>query len=644
MGVITIVAGPNLTYIGDLTTGPDGNVWFTSPQLDKISRITPDGVVTPFAVPSGSAPGQTEGPSAIDTGPDGNLWFVGGTRSIGRMSTSGQVTMFPGTDDMYIDGGFVAGPDGAIWFTQFPNRTIDRITMDGTYSSFTDPNIKGGANALAVGPDGNLWFSTDRSTIGKVTLTPTAPVAPGFIRATGGYAQATVTWGPASSTGGGSPITGYTVTSSPGAKTCSTTGATSCVVGGLTNGTAYTFTVKATNAQGTSPASPPSTPITVFEGSTFHPMTPVRILDSRGAKGGWNGTKLTSTTPRPLAGAGANGVPSSATALVMNVTVVDSDSQSFLTVYPNGTSKPTASNLNFDPGQIVPNLVTVKVGTVGAVQFATSNGSTHVVADIVGYYDDGIATTGGAPFTPITPTRILDSRGLNGGWNSKLEVGAPRDLQVRAPGNPHGVPAGATALIANVTVTNADSQSYLTVWPSGVDQPEVSNLNFLPGQNIPNLVTIGIGSNGAIRFANNTGKVDVVVDVVGYFEPGVGARFFALAPTRVLDSRIGSGLDGTWKPLQTRTLDIGGAPGTNVPEQATGIVANVTVTDGTAESLISVYPGNVGKPISSNLNFGAGQIVPNLVAVGLAPNGTINLYNDQGEVNLIADVVGFFAP
>ena len=57
---------------------------------------------------------------------------------------------------------------------------------------------------------------------------------------------------------GGSPITGYTATSSPGAKTCTTTGALSCTVSGLTNGTPYTFTVTATNAAGTGPASAPS--------------------------------------------------------------------------------------------------------------------------------------------------------------------------------------------------------------------------------------------------------------------------------------------------------------------------------------------------------------------------------------------------
>jgi hypothetical protein len=131
---------------------------------------------------------------------------------------------------------------------------------------------------------------------------------------------------------------------------------------------------------------------------------------------------------------------------------------------------------------------------------------------------------------------------------------------------------------------------------------------------------------------------------VGYYRPGAGSRFYPILPTRVLDTRDGNGLSGLFQPQQVRTLAVGGRVGTNVPAAATGVVANVTVTDASAQSLLTVYPGDVPKPNASNLNFLPWQTVPNLVAVGLAPDGTVKIYNDQGTVNVVADVTGFFAP
>ncbi len=473
--------------------------------------------------------------------------------------------------------------------------------------------------------------------------TTTAPGAPRNVSAVAAKQRASVSWA-APTSNGGSAVTGYTVTSSPGAKVCTTSGTLSCTVSGLTAGTSYTFSVKATNAIGTGPASAASNAVVPWDGSGFHPVTPARILDSRQPDNGFSGkvvypgSKSLQVTGR----GGASNVPANATAVVMNVTVADATAESFLTVYPTGTPKPNASNLNFGAGQIIPNLVTVKLGTGGKVEFANAAGGTNVIADVVGYYDDG--TTPGDLFTGITPVRLLDSRTSNGGWNSPLPAGPGRDLVVRKPGNGLGVPATATAVVANVTVTGGTAQSFVSVWPSGEVQPGVSNLNLLPGQTIPNLVTVKIGTNGAIKIANQAGSVDVILDVVGYFDPTSGSRFHALAPNRILDTRTNKGLSGPQGQGIQRALNVAGAAGTNVPAGATGLVANVTVADGTAESFVSVYPGNVPRPNPfSNLNFGPNQVIPNLTAVGIAPNGTVNFYNHVGSTALIADAVGYYA-
>ena len=93
------------------------------------------------------------------------------------------------------------------------------------------------------------------------------PGAPSSVRAVAGNAQATIYWS-APDDNGGAVITAYSVTSSPGSRTCTTSGALTCSITGLANGTSYTFTVTATNSAGTSNPSTASEPVTPRNDST----------------------------------------------------------------------------------------------------------------------------------------------------------------------------------------------------------------------------------------------------------------------------------------------------------------------------------------------------------------------------------------
>jgi hypothetical protein len=125
--------------------------------------------------------------------------------------------------------------------------------------------------------------------------------------------------------------------------------------------------------------------------NSFVPVSPTRILDTRPAPqnvGGLVGP-LVSGQAITFQVTGVAGVPANASAVVMNVTVDATTGSSFLTVFPAGETRPTASNLNWVAGTTIPNLVTVKIGAAGQVSVFNLNGNAHVIADVAGYYVPG---------------------------------------------------------------------------------------------------------------------------------------------------------------------------------------------------------------------------------------------------------------
>ena len=149
-----------------ITTGPDGNLWFTESTGNAIGRIATDGTgVTEFALPT---PART--PLGITTGPDGNLWFTESTgNAIGRITTAGTVTEFPLPNVGSAPTGITVGPDDNLWFTELLGNRIGRITTAGTISELTLSNANSGPDQLTVGSDSRIWF-TERTgdRIGRV--------------------------------------------------------------------------------------------------------------------------------------------------------------------------------------------------------------------------------------------------------------------------------------------------------------------------------------------------------------------------------------------------------------------------------------------------------------------------------------------
>ena len=368
--------------------------------------------------------------------------------------------------------------------------------------------------------------------------------------------------------------------------------------------------------------------------SRFVPVGPTRILDSRDGTGGY-ATPWSPGQSRTLAVAGVAGVPADATAVVLNLTATDATGPGYVTAAPAGGVVPVASNLNFVAGQTIANLVTVPVGAGGDILLAAGVYPVDLVADLVGY--DVIGPTG-AGYTPVVPTRILDSRDGTGGPTTPWSTGETRVLPVTGHG---GVPAGATAVVVNLTATDTTEPGFVTAWPDGGGRPGTSNLNFGPGQTIANLVTVPLGPDGAIDLYNLHGQTDLVADVVGYYAPGAGGPMVALGPLRILDSRLGiGGPTSPWSTGRTRELTVTGHNG--IPAGATAVVVNLTATDATDQGYVTAWPDGRPRPLASNLNFGPGQTIANLVTVPVGADGAIDLYNFAGSTDLVADVVGYY--
>jgi hypothetical protein len=391
------------------------------------------------------------------------------------------------------------------------------------------------------------------------------------------------------------------------------------------------------------------TAITTAAGGTFHPLTPVRILDTRNGTGGVPVAPLGQRATLNVQIAGQGGVPATSVgAVVLNVTATNTTEASYLTVFPAGVAVPLASNLNWSAGQTVAKLVTVGLGA-GAVSAYNRAGSADLIFDVAGYYSTPDQSPGpNGLFNPLVPSRLLDTRTGNGAPMAKLTQGQTLNLQVTGRG---GVPAsGVSAVVLNVTATNPSTAGYLTVFPASLATPLASSLNFRAGETVPNRVIVGVSSGGQVSIFNQKGTTDVVADVNGWFTDttsgGTGSRFTPLTPTRILDSRYGTGGFSTpWGPASGRAVGVAGLGG--VPSMAdanppTAVVANLTVTDTTASSALIAWPDSAARPTSSDVNWPRAGTVPNPVIVQVGPTGNVDLYNIAGCANVILDVVGWF--
>jgi hypothetical protein len=371
------------------------------------------------------------------------------------------------------------------------------------------------------------------------------------------------------------------------------------------------------------------------------PVAPCRVIDTRNADGPLGGPYIAggSTRAIPIPSSSC-GIPSGAAAYSLNVTVVPRTGVlDYLTVWPTGQSQPGVSTLNSYQGAVLANAAIVPAGTSGSIEAYATN-DTDLLIDINGYFVPH--TTGSLQFYPLTPCRILDTRNATGTFGGPpLAGGSARSFPI--PSSGCGVPSGAGAYAFNVTVSPHGGLDYLTVWPTGGLEPNVSTLNSYAGTVLANAAIVPAGSGGAVSFyASNT--TDLLVDINGYFAaPGTGGlNFNTVAPCRIVDTR---GADGTFGgPIPgagtTRTLPLSEGS-CDVPTSAAAYSLNVTVQPSGPLNYLTIWPAGVGMPGVSTLNSYGGQVVANAAIVPAGTSGAVNVYVTNAT-QVIIDTNGYF--
>jgi uncharacterized protein (DUF1501 family) len=370
--------------------------------------------------------------------------------------------------------------------------------------------------------------------------------------------------------------------------------------------------------------------------SDVHPISPARVLDARiglGAAARKLGPgEAVRVKVTDVAGVPAAGV----TAVIANVTAVEPTTKMHFTVYPGSTPRPETSNLNGGPGRPVPNLVVMAVGSDGCIEVANSHGETHCLVDLFGY----ASTTGGSRFRPTDPARLFDTRNGDGIRPGLFLPGQPLEIGVAGRA---GVPAsGATAVAMNLTAVAPSSAGHLRVTPSGKAPAETSNVNFGPGDTVPNMVVCELGANGALTIDAAVAATHVVGDIFGYFSAD-GDRLVTMSPRRLLDTRNGTGAPkAQLQPNGSVNLAVGGVGG--VPSTATAAVLNVTAVNVAAASHVTVWPAGTSEAATSNLNLQPGLTIANLVVCRIGQGGAVSMRNPIASCDLVADVLGYFVP
>jgi hypothetical protein len=382
---------------------------------------------------------------------------------------------------------------------------------------------------------------------------------------------------------------------------------------------------------------------------TYVAMTPQRLVDTRPgtrtADGqAQGGGPLGALGSFGLRVAGRVGVPYTASAVVLNITVTEAASAGYLAIFPciyysNAGYLPDFSNVNFQRGVTRANSVLISINLDFPELCILTSANAHVIADISGYFPLG------AELFPTDPFRIVDTRQggstFDGNYQGTGELRPGEKVRFKIPFALTG-----EAAVLNLTSTRSRGSGFITAWPCDQDTPpNASHLNFEAGQDVANLAIVAVNDQGEVCFQASA-PTELLLDVSGYMFADSG--YVPTSPKRLLDTRAaGLTIDGQFSGGGVRSagsrLELAVAGRGGVPRTARSVVLNVTATGTTGPGFLTVWPcDSASAPNASNVNFLRSQTVPNLVVASISSRGSICLQTSESGAHLIADVNGWF--
>ncbi len=657
---VQAVAGVGYTLTGPTTLTGTGQQTFYSVPVGTYTLTYTGGGPTSNAIIKPSAQ-QTLG---VDHSSGSNTWALAYTITFGAGPAAPAVTTGVagsiGTNSATLSG--TANPNGSsatAWFEwssdsglASPNTTPSQSIGAGTSAVRLTANLSG-LNAgtvyyyRAVATNGG---GASRGTIRNFTTLSFSgpPSAPVLLAPANGVTGAPVApmLGWLSATGATSYDVYFGTQATP--PLAGTTSDTDYVPGTLNAQTTYYWRIVAKNSAGSASSGTWSFSTgAAATGLRFIAVTPCRVADTRDPNGTFGGPVVAANTERSFAiPQSACGIPTTAQAYSLNVTVVPRGPLAYLTLWPTGQARPTVSTLNSWGGTVVANAAIMPAGTGGAVSVYATN-PTDVIIDINGYFDT-TAAANAYSFYAATPCRIADTRNPAGPFGGpRMSAGQSRNFAITS--SSCGILSGASAYSLNVTVVPDPAVhylGYLTAWPAAASRPNVSTLNSWIGKVAANAAIVPAGASGAIS-VYVTDPTDVILDTNGYFAaPGASnaLKLYPVAPCRVADTR---GPDGPFGGpiLEANTVRSLTVPASSclIPATAAAYSVNVTVVPDGPLSYLTAWPAGAVRPGVSTLNSFDGAVVANAAIVPAGQGGAVSVYVTN-RTHVIVDINGYFAP